>query len=377
MKRVTHEDLVKIIKSYTEKHRALIILGRTGIGKSQSVKEAAIARAASMKMPFVEWNATSLEEKFKVADAKDSYYVYVDLRLTQMDPTDLKGLPDLNADTVIWKPNLYVKALMNNPGTLFIDEFNLAPASLQATCYQVLLDREIGEVPLHKEVVIFAAGNLAEDRAATFEIPKPIRTRAGIYELTVPDFDAMMKYAERGTMDPRVMTFLHKFQNRIFFESDKFDDVITPRGWEFVSELIKNVDDLSHIRLISAGVLGEAVSLEFSKFLHVKDKIPSPADIISKKAELPKDIDLLYASISSIVAYFSKTAPKARIPLIKKILSLDSKFKARDNGVEFYILMLRLIKSVQNDIFKKVIGTPELARFAKNYTKYLVADEES
>ena len=49
--------------------------------------------------------------------------------------------------------------------------------------------------------MVFGAGNLSEDRAGTFEIPKPIMTRAGMYELQIPDIDMFTKYGlENGAI---------------------------------------------------------------------------------------------------------------------------------------------------------------------------------
>src|SRR5215471_15066478 len=50
-------------------------------------------------------------------------------------------------------------------------------AMVQASCYQLVLDRKLGEYTLPEGCAIVAAGNRDSDRAATTRMPTPLRNR--------------------------------------------------------------------------------------------------------------------------------------------------------------------------------------------------------
>jgi MoxR-like ATPase len=67
--------------------------------------------------------------------------------------------------------------LPQDGGILFLDELNAAPAMVQASCDQLVLDRKLGEYTLPDGSAIVAAGNRDSDRAATTRMPAPLRNR--------------------------------------------------------------------------------------------------------------------------------------------------------------------------------------------------------
>ena len=60
---------------------------------------------------------------------------------------------------------------------MFLDELNAAPAMVQAACYQLVLDRRLGEYSLSEQRTIIGAGNRDSDRAVTARMPRPLRNR--------------------------------------------------------------------------------------------------------------------------------------------------------------------------------------------------------
>lgn len=365
IKKINHKDLEIVALEYGKAGLPMIVLGRTGIGKSYAIKEASKKVAKEKNKKFMEWNELTGEEKNMVLEEPNKHYLFVDLRLTQMVPEDIKGLPNFDTKRFVeWRVNKWTEALRVCEGTLFLDEINLAPPSLQACVYQVLLDKQVGETPLNKNVIIVGAGNLTEDRAGTFELAKPIRTRAGVYELVVPDVEGWTAYAVNKQIDSRVITFLNKFQGKIFVEDEKTDDVVSPRGWEFVSNLVKGETDLDKIQLSASGILGEGVGIEFVSFIKLMDKIPSPKDILSKKKKIPESIDLKYACIASITEYF-RQQEKDRNEICKQFIDLKG-----DIDAEYYILGLRMFKGIQEDVLRKMIGTPQFKKIME-YKEYL------
>jgi MoxR-like ATPase len=62
-------------------------------------------------------------------------------------------------------------------GILFLDELTSAPQMTQAGCYQLVIDRKLGEYRLPDGWVVIAAGNPASERGVHFSMPRPLRNR--------------------------------------------------------------------------------------------------------------------------------------------------------------------------------------------------------
>src|ERR1700752_138358 len=67
----------------------------------------------------------------------------IDIRLSQMEPTDLRGVPFRKGDLVEWSvpPLLPDAARHGERGILFLDEITSAPPTVTAAAYQLILDR--------------------------------------------------------------------------------------------------------------------------------------------------------------------------------------------------------------------------------------------
>ena len=71
----------------------------------------------------------------------------IDIRLSQMEPTDLRGIPFRNGAAVEWA----IPAMLPDPerhgleGILFLDEITSAAPTVSAAAYQLILDRRLGE----------------------------------------------------------------------------------------------------------------------------------------------------------------------------------------------------------------------------------------
>ena len=95
-------EISKVVNSLIKKNLPVFIWGAPGIGKSSIVKDI----------------------------ARDNELEFIDLRLSLMDPTDLKGIPffDEKSREGVWaKPSFLPKEEDESRGILFLDEINTAP----------------------------------------------------------------------------------------------------------------------------------------------------------------------------------------------------------------------------------------------------------
>jgi MoxR-like ATPase len=80
----------------------------------------------------------------------------IDIRAILLDPVDLRGLPTVEQGRVAWAIPAFLPE--DGAGILSVDELNAAPPLVQAACYQLVLDRALGEYRLPDGWTVFAAG---------------------------------------------------------------------------------------------------------------------------------------------------------------------------------------------------------------------------
>ena len=134
--------------------------------------------------PVMLWGPPGVGKSQIIAQiARDHGVPLIDVRLSQMEPTDLRGIPFRNGDRVEWSvPALLPDTTRHGPsGILFLDEITSAPPTVTAAAYQLILDRRLGEYRAPEGWVIFAAGNRYGDRGVTYVMPTPLANRFAHY----------------------------------------------------------------------------------------------------------------------------------------------------------------------------------------------------
>ena len=134
----------------------------------------------TIKQPVFLWGAPGVGKSQVVAQvAEERNLALRDIRAVLLDPVDLRGLPRITAEGLsVWCPPGFLPGA-NDPeeGILFLDELNAAPPLVQAACYQLILDRRIGEYKLPDGWSIIAAGNREKDKAVTHRMPSALANR--------------------------------------------------------------------------------------------------------------------------------------------------------------------------------------------------------
>lgn len=221
---------------------AVMIWGPPGVGKSSVV--ARIADEQSMR--------------------------FVDVRLSQLAPTDLRGLPVPENGVSRWFPPEFLPT--GGTGILFLDELNMAPPTMQGVAQQLILDRRVGSYVLPDGWFVWAAGNRKEDRASVYEMPAPLSNR--FLHLDVePDLDSFRRYIARKGLDERIASFL-AFRPALLHSLDgKRPAWPSPRSWEMASTLLRAGVSI-------APAVGEAAASEFDAFCDVYAALPALEDIL-------------------------------------------------------------------------------------------------
>lgn len=137
--------------------------------------------------------------------AQENDIDFVDVRLSQLAPTDLRGLPVAEDGISKWYPPEFLPR--DGKGILFLDELNMAPPAMQGVAQQLILARKVGSYVVPSGWFVWAAGNRKEDRAAVFDMPTPLANRF-LHLEAQPDFDSFKAYALETGVHEQIIAFL-------------------------------------------------------------------------------------------------------------------------------------------------------------------------
>jgi hypothetical protein len=282
-------EVSKVIQHFAsmQKQRSLFIWGPPGISKSSVIAQV----------------------------AKELGYDFVDVRLSQMDPTDLRGIPhpvkEIDEKTgkevsgMRWSAPLVLPRDPKAKAFILLDEFNSAAPSVQAGAYQLILDRKLGEYTVPEGCVIIAAGNRENDKGITFRMPTPIANRFVHIEMK-HDFDDWQRWALNANVDQYVVGFLSAFKHELFnFDANSASRGFqTPRTWEFVSDILPGSEKLPELVLMGlvAGCVGDAAAAQFMEYRKNAADLPASSDILNGKVTKLKrnDVSLCYALTTAL-----------------------------------------------------------------------------
>ena len=239
-----------------------------------SAISAALRTLVAANQPVFIWGGPGLGKSAIVRQLADRLKIPLqDVRALLLDPVDLRGLPFLGADGMSkWAtPEFLPRA---GSGILFLDELNAAPAMVQASCYQLVLDRRLGEYTLPDGWAVIAAGNRDSDRAVTTRMPTPLRNRFVHLEFEV-DLQEWSEWAIQAGIRAEVIAFL-RFRQELLSVFDRDANAFpSPRSWEFVSRILDATPNQAIEHELFAGAVGTGAATEFSAFLKMFRELPN------------------------------------------------------------------------------------------------------
>ncbi|MEA1920151.1 MAG: MoxR family ATPase [Campylobacterota bacterium] len=289
-------------------------------------------------------------KSYIVADvAEKSNLELVDIRLSQMDPVDLRGVPSIKEDQTVWMPPVFFPKDADSEGILFLDELNSAPPSVQAAIYQLVLNRKMGEYELPKGWRIVCAGNRVSDRGVVFRLPTPLANRM-VHLSVQARFDDFKLFAIKAGLHAFVIGFLSFRPDLLSTEPVVEDDAnpafATPRSYHMLSNILAANGDINAIAPIIYGTIGYSAGIEFVSYVKVYEDLPDIASIYEGNyPEVPNQPALLYALVSALVEYyessethkkhlfaFSETLPtEFGVMLIKDVIIKDESIATYDS----------------------------------------------
>ncbi|MDJ0834635.1 MAG: AAA family ATPase [Gammaproteobacteria bacterium] len=329
LSRVLEEELQGTLKGH---HTPVMLWGPPGVGKSQIVMQI----GQRHELPVI------------------------DIRLSQMEPSDLRGIPFKQGDKVEWAvPSILPDSEAHGEaGILFLDEINSAAPSVSAAAYQLILDRRLGNYEVPNGWAIFAAGNRQGDRGVTYAMPAPLANRFSHYEIDL-NLDDWVAWAYKHAIDERIIGFL-RFRPELLFDFDPAHNPAafpSPRSWEFAHRALQKFIDYPDLLLGSLqACVGQAAGIECHAFIESLDQMPDLDKILSgEDLKAPQEIDLQYAVASALVGRAIRAQGSEDAGSIYgHILNYAGCFPQREMGV---MLVSDMHRAIGNDLF-------EVAEFA-------------
>ena len=281
-----------------------------------------ILTAFKVKRPLFLWGPPGIGKSELVEGITRELGGYmIDLRLGQMEPTDIRGIPFYNKEVgkMDWAEPIDLPseelASQYPIVVLFMDELNAAPASVQAAAYQLILNRRVGKYRLPDNVVMVAAGNRESDKGVTYRMPTPLANRFIHQEMKV-DFPSWQEWAVMNKIHKDVVGYL-SFAKQDLYDFDAKSSsraFATPRSWSFVSQLLDDeIDDETLTNLI-AGTVGEGLAVKFMSHRKVAGRMPNPKDILDGKVKdlQVKEVSAMYSLVISM-CYELKDAVEKKV----------------------------------------------------------------
>lgn len=270
--RIAHVTPILVKRYLNEKTRArtTFLRGPSGIGKSEVVFQT----SDLLKEHVSNWRGV------------------VDLRLAQMEPTDLRGVPHVVDGRTHWARPDFLPS--DGAGILFLDEITSAPPSVQAAAYQLCLTPEDFGIPA--DWMVIAAGNRKTDRGVTYNLAAPLQNRMCDIEVSTTLDDFTFHAVTRG-IKPEILSLLrdrpdllHKFE-----PTGDIRPFPSPRSWFAVSHTLDlDLPVQDRVELIK-GDIGEEAAMIFETHLRVWETMPRIDDILAgKPVKMPKELNVRY-----------------------------------------------------------------------------------
>lgn len=332
---LTPDQLTKTLQTHVQKNIFLSVMlwGAPGIGKSSIVSQV----------------------------TKNIGIDLIDLRLSQLAPTDIRGLPVADHDTRTsrWYPPEFLPR--DGRGVLFLDEINMAPPSLQGIAQQLILDRRVGSYEVPEGWHIWAAGNRKEDHAAVFDMPAPLGNRFLHYHIS-PDLDSFRAYGLEQGLNEQILAFVAYRPELLHKATERQVAWPSPRSWVMASEL-------RSAGLGIAAAVGVAAESEFEAYSALIKNLPDLSSILKGKdaEKFPDNPSVRYAVTIGLAARAKKAeqALNALTWMIKEappewvqLLAVDLLRLARQRG---YIV----------DLSRGLLAIPEAKVFLKDFRELI------
>jgi DNA polymerase III delta prime subunit len=287
----------------------MLLVGPPGIGKTEVIRRLAEEEARELGKEFVDLREASDEVMVKIMASPERYYVFIRVVAPHVFPEDL-GVPQRADRYVEFVPPkaLKVLSLQGVHGVLFIDELSNVQRDDQISMYySLILEKEAGfQLRLSRNVKVVCVGNPPEWSEIVRPMPKPLRNRMAIVEVSPPTVDEWVRYmnARFGDRWERLtVAYLKAFPGDfIKAPADDYSAFPTPRSWTQLAALLHELrgSDGEFLEELVVGCLGKEVGTKFAALLKTKIDVRAAVEELRRRPEAFASYDI---NTKILVAY--------------------------------------------------------------------------
>ena len=251
--------------------------------------------------------------------ADDYNLQLIDMRLSQAEPQDLLGFPDIDKerrkagyvpmDTFPLEGDPLPKG--KDGWLLFLDESShIFGEPIEKALYKLSFDRMVGNDRLHPRCAVVMAGNTIMDGDLNGEMSAAQKTRV-LHLVVRPDPEGFVQYAKENNFHYKIQSYLQFQPDHIYtYEEGKSEGRITlacNRTWEFVNDVFKvdpEIDKKPYALAVLSGLLDVGVARTFLAYLAHYGELPQISEVVlsPETARVPQDPGPQYAMASSLGA---------------------------------------------------------------------------
>lgn len=331
------------------RRRATMLWGPRGVGKSSIVTQV----AAQHGVPLV------------------------DLRLTTLEPVDLRGAiyADDQQGQTVWFPPEFLPGPDQPAGILFLDELTAADQRLQISAYSLILDRKVGHYRLPEGWLVVAAGNASFHGAVSHDMGTALADR--LFHFNVQTVvDAFLDHALAHRFAPEVMAYLRVRPDRLDDTQAQLaaDHLVgaSPRGWEDISNVLKSGLSDTAKRLFVQGRIGAANAAEFFGVLR---ELQSATDVVRLLAArpgaetvalLPRTLDALYGMVYGLLAAVRDAPTMQRaLEILQQLPELRAEQPLPVREAQTLAMELLLRQALELGLEATVLDSPAYQRYTE------------
>ena len=288
--RITPEELAEIVRHQVE------LIGRS-------------PELAPSLAPLMVWGGPGVGKSTILRNvAREAGIGFIDIRLAQREPVDIRGLPVPMEDRVNWLISSDWPREAGSRGILLFDELTAADRSLQVAAYEIILDRRLGDLyHLPDGWYIVAAGNREEDMAVSMTMSSALANRFMHVELR-ESASEWVRWGQQNDIHPAVLGFI-RFRPDLLYHQENENlerGWPTPRSWERVSTLLHHFRSEGNPALqdkLIYGLVGNQAGVEFVAFKAIAAQFDDTYELMTnpnRRITVPEKPDQCYAFCAAV-----------------------------------------------------------------------------
>lgn len=276
------ENAKKVLTHCMQEREPVMLWGPPGVGKSSIVQQA----------------AAKLKREVR------------DIRASQLDPVDLRGLPSIDKDgNTTWHTPQFFPKNADSTAIIFFDELPQAEKQTLNASLQAIHDRRIGEYRYPEGVSVVAAGNRVQDGTHSQKLSKAVASRFVTHIEVEHSLDDFINFGLEHGIHPSILAFVRHRPDLLMDFDPRADSnsFPCPRTWHKLSAFLGKLEPEIEMAFI-AGSVGEGAGAEFTSFLKLSRSLPDLDEIVRSPdtIDVPRDPATLYALCGSMAHMVKK-----------------------------------------------------------------------